>query len=100
MARPVVLVAIVLRDALPVVWLDAVAKVPTVPILAVTLPPLFCMGVPSVVLIVVRAVLPVVCKAEVDAHVGREMVPDMFVRFQVPLCELRVRSWPEPLTIA
>ncbi len=49
----------------------AVAAPLRVPRLAVTDPPVFCIGEPSVVLIVERAVLPVVWSAEVAAPVGR-----------------------------
>jgi len=38
------------------------------------------------VAIVERDVLPVVCNADVDAPVGKLIVPDMLLMFQVPLC--------------
>jgi hypothetical protein len=67
------------------------------------------MGVPRVVLMVVSAVFPVVWSAEVDAPVGREIVPDMPVIVQVPDCcaatvhvptwVSKVRTCPDELTI-
>lgn len=41
-------------------------------------------GLPRVVLIVDRVVLPVVCRAAVDAPVGSETVPETLVMFHVP----------------
>ena len=54
-----------------------------VPAFAVTEPPLVCIGDPSVVLIVVNAVLPVVCKADVAAPVGSEIVPAILLMLLV-----------------
>ena len=71
-----VLAAVAATDA-PVIDAPFVPSVTlTEPMVAVpptkpTVPPVACIGLPRVVLIVVKAVLPVVCKEAVEAPVGK-----------------------------